>query len=178
MDKRLETHLVKKYPLIFQEYGGDPTQTCMSWGCECGSGWFWLIDTLCRRIQNDYDNRVRSRNWKIKEGKIPEHEEMDEIICPYFEQVKEKFGTLRIYTGGNTNKTFTMVDTVGELSSNVCENCGCPARTNHDGWSRTECPACREARENDADAYKERREKFIEQALEWIEDKKEDEAFL
>jgi len=174
MDKRLEAYLVKQYPLIFRDYGGDPTQTCMTWGCECGSGWFWLIDALCRRIQNDYDNRVRRRNWEIKEGKISEHE----VECPYFEQVKEKFGTLRIYSGGNTDKTFAMVDTVGELSSSVCENCGCPARTNPFGWSMTECPACREARLRNAGVHKERRENFVEQALGWLEDKKKDEAFL
>jgi len=31
---------------------------------------------------------------------------------------------------------------------------------------------------NDGDVYKERRDNFVEQALEWLEDKKEDEAFL
>lgn len=61
MKKELELELVKKYPKLFKGYGGDPRKTCLSWGCECGDGWYNLIDHACFLIQNHIDNQRKYR---------------------------------------------------------------------------------------------------------------------
>ena len=70
MNKKLELDLVKKYPNLYKQYGGDITKTCMGWGFECDDGWFKLIDGLSAKLQP----------YGIEAG-----------------QVKEKLGGLRFY---------------------------------------------------------------------------------
>jgi hypothetical protein len=77
MKKELELQLVEKYPDFFREYGGDPRQTCLAFGIECGDGWYNLIDALCRDLTK-----------LTKNGK-----KADIIVL----QVKQKFAGLRFY---------------------------------------------------------------------------------
>ena len=71
MDKKLVDKLAEKYPKLFQEYGKPPSESCMAWGCECGNGWYNILDDLFNQLSK-----------------------YDDIILT---QVKEKFGTLRFY---------------------------------------------------------------------------------
>lgn len=87
MNKKLELLLVKNYPIIFKEYGGDITKTCMAWGLECGDGWFTLLNKACKAIQKTCDK------YNI------------EFTA---EQVKEKFGGLRFYYSTTNNKEYTI----------------------------------------------------------------------
>ena len=50
----------------------------------------------------------------------------------FIAQVKEKFGTLRFYTGPMTDKGWGYVTEAEELSAKTCEECGRP------GWLRTD----------------------------------------
>lgn len=68
--------LVAKYPAIFRQKDLPMSQTCMCWGVSCGSGWVPLLDSLCAALTDickRYDVQVE------------------------FTQVKEKYGTLRVY---------------------------------------------------------------------------------
>lgn len=63
MNKDLDKRLCDNYPLIFAERHGNPIDTAMCWGFECGGGWFTLIDSLCVAIQNHIDaTAVQNKN--------------------------------------------------------------------------------------------------------------------
>lgn len=78
VNKTLEKELVERYPTLYQDYGGDPKQICMSRGFEHGDGWFRIIEELSAKLD------TIARKCEIT------------IIA---DQVKEKFGTLRFYYG-------------------------------------------------------------------------------
>jgi len=87
MNKKLELLLVKKYPSIFRNYGGDMVKTCMHWGFEHEDGWFMLLYKACKDIQEICNT------YNI------------EFIA---EQIKEKFGGLRWYYDIHGNKEYTI----------------------------------------------------------------------
>lgn len=51
MTKELELELVKRYPRILKDYGGDKMVTCMHWGMDCGDGWYKILDEAMCKIQ-------------------------------------------------------------------------------------------------------------------------------
>ena len=109
----------------------------MGRGFECDNGWFFLIDTLCKKIQFhiDYQNESvdKGYEWAIKLGKIPQ------VI---FKQVKEKMSGCRIYYDGGDEYIQGLVDQSEELSYNICEVCGIMDNTvghNKSGWIQTTC---------------------------------------
>lgn len=76
MNKGLQDKLFEKYDVMFCERHLDMSKTCMCWGIECRDGWYHILDQMCNniaRLEATYD------------------------ISIIFKQVKEKFGTLRIY---------------------------------------------------------------------------------
>lgn len=161
MNKDYSKKLVEKYPIIFQEYGGDPRHTCMAFGIECGDGWFDLIEQLCE----DITKLIGNKNCKI-----------------IAQQVKEKFGGLRFYyyvqieqtplskAGylirkymfskrlgkeywaiiGFRKKIFKTtyekisdrVDKAEIDSYKICEICGEPGKSRGKGWVKTMCKIC------------------------------------
>ena len=168
MKDELEQKLVKKYPKIFRDYHGDMTQTCMTWGFECGDGWYDIIDNLCANIEKVCE--------QYKKKSI-------EVIAV---QVKEKFGGLRFYFL-TTEKSIIfpklkyyiqkMMFSVGlgiyywwlidqrkkvwkspyekisdlvhqvELKSyKTCEQCGQPGKVRQGCWVHTFCDKCEEKR--------------------------------
>lgn len=67
------------------------------------------------------------------------------------EQVKEKFGALRIYLRYPADTPALdmvqgLVHTAETESQHICENCGNPGETEGLGWLKTLCPACRQRR--------------------------------
>ena len=77
MNKDLQETLYQKYPAIFRQKDLDKTKTCMCWGIETPDRWYDVIYKLCETIQN----HINWNNLKQIE----------------FTQVKEKFGSLRVY---------------------------------------------------------------------------------
>ena len=119
MHKILEMTLVKKYPEIFKDYGGDIRKTCMGWGMSCGRGWFLLLDELCSKLKG---------------------------LNVTANQVKEKFGTLRFYLSGDKG-AHDIVSDYEQKSGETCESCGGPAKVqNNHGWLRTICNECEDRR--------------------------------
>ena len=138
MEKLLEQHFVKTYPKIFKDMYGDPKKTCLAFGIECGSGWFFLLDNLCAQIQSRIDNRSKEIKKKYAaEGdkKIPQ------VVAL---QVKEKFGQLRYYYKGGDEYIKALVDIAEYLSFSICENCGIMNQSvgRTKGWIQSLCPTC------------------------------------
>ena len=63
MNEELDKKLCEKYPKIFRNRHGDPTQTAMCFGPECGDGWYNILDMLCGNIQWHID---QTRNQKAE----------------------------------------------------------------------------------------------------------------
>ena len=57
-------------------------------------------------------------------------------------QIKEKFGTLRIYVSHGTNDLHKVIDRYEHLSYNTCINCGKPAEYISNGWISPYCETC------------------------------------
>jgi hypothetical protein len=55
---------------------------------------------------------------------------------PIFAQIKEKYGSLRLYESGMHSDLEMIAD---HLSRSICEECGAPGRTRNSGWVRTLC---------------------------------------
>ena len=138
MKKELQEKLVANHPIIFKDYGGDITQTCMGWGVCCGDGWFTLINELCNKIENT----------TIGTG-----------LSVVATQIKEKFGGLRFYYRYEENNTIitntrsnevhkniisSYVEEAERSSYKICERCGNKGKKITGGWIRTLCPVCEE----------------------------------
>lgn len=96
-------------------------------GIECGSGWKNLYGPVIERI-NRYNE---------------EHPE-DPIQV---EQIKEKWGTLRIYVRSAPQEIYDLIDEAEQKSQYTCEDCGFQNKEkvkirNTGGWYRTLCERC------------------------------------
>jgi len=117
--------LCENYPEIFMNRHGNPQNTAMCWGFECGDGWYDLIDRLCANIQN----YIKNKNNNNKEV-VPQ------VVAL---QVKEKFGTLRFYVSGGDDFTDGMIWMAESMSGKICEVCGNSGTTGGTGWISTKC---------------------------------------
>lgn len=147
MKLELQNQLTKSYPVIFSNRYGDPKETCMAWGIECGDGWYHIIDSLCEAIQAkvDWVNRC-----------YPQIE-----MRVVAEQVKEKYGTLRFYVWykytenpENLSKEDSfrlnnyieevngMIRMAESMSKRTCEVCGNHGKINDGVWLMVRCAKC------------------------------------
>ena len=142
MNEKLQNDLVKAYPNIFKNIGGDKTVTCMHWGIECNDGWYDLIYCLCHSIQRHC--QIQNTRYIHATDKYEFLVEGDpEYVQVVAAQVKEKLGTLRFYVDGGDAATGAMIQMAETMSGRICELCGSPAKTNRDsGWMHTTCDAC------------------------------------
>jgi hypothetical protein len=158
MRKELDEALCAKYPLIFKDRNAPMTHTAMCWGFDCGDGWYNLIDVLCGMLYSEY-SQAKSRYEYVKEtfetnggethwGKPITVEEIEEKrlameeaakTVPVASQVKEKFGGLRFYVNGATEKHYNYITFAESMSYRTCEVCGAPGKTYTDGWHTTLC---------------------------------------
>jgi hypothetical protein len=164
MTERLEQYLYKKYPELFQNHNKSMKETCMCWGCSCGDGWFFLLDKLCCAITRHIEKQHRTVEYYDDFEKEMEKEITDtkNVMRPdwaytkidqvYFDQVKEKFGSLRVYFTGGDRIIDTMVNFAEQLSESICEECGkfdySIGRTTK-GWLRNVCKECVEKWDDD-----------------------------
>jgi hypothetical protein len=96
---------------------------------ECGDGWYDLLRSTCITL-----------SWHLKT--MPD-ELRDQI---FFQQIKEKFGLLRLYLSETTPFIDGVVAMAEEHSSSVCEECGYPGKERPGGWIKTLCDVCKEAK--------------------------------
>ena len=137
MDADLENTLYSKYPNFFSNKDKSPMESCMSMGIECGNGWYDLINSICWEIQQ------RNKNIESRNKYNPENNE--KLIDFKFDQIKEKFGGLRIYYSGGDDYVRGLVDLAETMSYTICENCGNKGQPNKNGWIMTLCSGCRKS---------------------------------
>lgn len=105
----------QKHPWLVKSMATDRTPFSMFY-FECEAGWSDLIDELCTKIE------------KISPGGVS------------VAQIKEKFGGLRFYVDGATEKIYKIIDKYEKRSYSICEKCGQPGKLRKDlGWIRTLC---------------------------------------
>jgi hypothetical protein len=95
---------------------------------ECNDGWNTLIETALFTINSHLA-------WKTKHDPAAGRIVLD--------QVKEKFGELRIYYTDYSNDpdyVSGVIDFAENMSVHICEECGKPGKTRGDlSWMRTLC---------------------------------------
>lgn len=120
MDKKLELKLIKEYPKLFRDCNKSPKETLMCWGCECGNGWYGILAELFEQLSK-----------------------YEDIVLV---QVKEKFGTLRVYYTGSTDEDYEeiekFIDEAEGKSAITCEICGNEGKLSNKGWLITLCDRC------------------------------------
>ena len=142
MNEKLQNDLVKTYPKIFKNVGGDPMATCMADGIQCNDGWYDLLDTLCYTMQRwcDGENTRYITETDKYEFVVEGDPEYVQVVAS---QVKEKLGELRFYVDGGDATTQGIIQMAENMSSRICELCGNPAKTSRDsGWLHTTCTVC------------------------------------
>lgn len=142
MDQELQDKLFEKYPQLFSNRTKSPMESCMSWGCEVGNGWYELLSSLCWRIFQHERNiadrlRIRTKN------DVPNNQSDMDYVPVKFDQVKEKYGGLRVYFTGGDDYVEGVIRMAEEYSYKVCEVCGNSGKPNKDGWITTLCDSCR-----------------------------------
>ena len=87
---------------------------------DVGDGWFTLLDCLLEQLQT----RARS-------GLDPQ---------PVAEQIKEKYGELRVYLKVYSDAQDQLIEFAATLSCRTCDVCGSPGELlKNAGWLRTRC---------------------------------------
>ena len=132
--------LYEKYPYLFQNKDKTPMESCMSFGIECGLGWYDLISSACYMIKQHEENIEYQTKWKQKE----EPEYTNNYHPVKFDQVKEKFGGLRMYFSGGDDYIEGLVSMAEAMSYKICEVCGNKGGPNKGGWISTLCDLHRE----------------------------------
>jgi len=156
MRKELDEALCAKYPLIFKDRNENMQHTAMCWGFSHGDGWYNILDVLCGMLYGDYRQAKSRYDYLVDVGvggvlygtKLVTQEAIDEakakldeetVKVPVASQVKEKFGGLRFYVNGATDKHWNYISVAENFSYRTCEECGSPGKTYTDGWHRTLC---------------------------------------
>jgi hypothetical protein len=142
MDQELQNKLFETYPDLFSNKNKSRMESCMYWGIECGNGWYELLSSVCWRISKYEENIAERIAIRNKHG--TENDQSDLDYHPVkFDQIKEKFGGLRIYFSGGNDYIDGVVGMAGEYSYKVCEVCGNAGKPNKGGWISTLCESCR-----------------------------------
>ena len=157
MNSKLDEKLCADYPLLFRNRHGDMRTTAMCWGFDCRDGWYNLINTLCLLLTEDYRSAKRTyefnrdmfekgeKGWKSEpftQADVDAAKTKMDLAAksvPTVDQVKEKYGSLRFYASGYTDKQRNYIHFAECMSTVTCEVCGAPGETYTDGWHETLC---------------------------------------
>lgn len=94
---------------------------------ECGDGWFDLIYVLSKKLMSEIERAE-------KNGKQVDF---------YATQVKEKYGTLRYYSGLSYDFLDGIIEEAEEKSATICDQCGKAGEIrDHCNWYYTMCERC------------------------------------
>jgi hypothetical protein len=135
MKQELENKLFEKYPQLFGNKDKSIMESCMAWGIECSDGWYDIISSVCWEIKQHEDNI--SMQTKFQKEKNPEYK--SDYYPVTFDQIKEKFGGLRIYFSGGDDYVSGVIGMAEDMSYKLCEVCGNKGRPNEGGWITTLC---------------------------------------
>lgn len=122
MNQELEDKLMEKFPWFEARNVWTGKKLSIPHPCECDDGWYDLIYNFCK----DTEELYKSKNEDI----------FDIIIV----QIKEKYGTLRIYLAGYLDGIDNIITKYENLSAKTCEICGDKGKLSTDGfWYKTLC---------------------------------------
>jgi hypothetical protein len=125
MTPELEAKLVERFPTLFIGRTYPLTESLMGFGCECGDGWHTIIEDACEKIAKHCEDRG-----------------LNDFA---FMQIKEKFGSLRMYANIEDGYIGEVIDTAESKSGETCERCGDAGTQNSSGyWISTLCERCRQ----------------------------------
>ena len=121
MNETITKYLFSTYSNLFEpeDYRSSPEKSCMYWGFECGDGWASLIENMLKEV----DEVVKRKSIKNF----------------FFEQIKQKFGSLRAYYSVCDEEINVIVDKYEEISERTCEICGKEGKLNSNGWIECLC---------------------------------------
>ena len=134
MSPELEEKLYADFPLLFANR--EQKGSCMVYGCEHGDGWHGIVRTACVLIDTHTNRRTQ-------DGVTCDVLMLETKPSFHFVQIKEKFGTLRLYHDGGDSYCDGVVDMAEAMSAVTCERCGAPGKPNDGGWISTLCDGCR-----------------------------------
>jgi hypothetical protein len=63
MNAELTQKLLKRFPVLYQDYDSPMTQTCMCWGFDHGDGWFEIIWQLSLAIEEELGYSWPRERW-------------------------------------------------------------------------------------------------------------------
>lgn len=98
MEVETQEALLREFPCLFRN----------GMFFECGPGWTQLIRELCSKL----------------EPICLQQREAGEEFVLVAAQVKSKYGGLRFYVDGGTNKSDALIGQAELRSENICETCG------------------------------------------------------
>ena len=128
MNNKNTKYLLNKYSKLFRQHKLSIQESAMPWLFQCDDGWYWLINILCSQLQFD-----------IEKNKEPQLE---------FTTIKEKFGMLRIYCNGSSDRQDSMIDLICFMSGYICEKCGSIENVKQTkGYIRSLCEKCRKLKQ-------------------------------
>lgn len=114
--------LMDIYPDLFINKNKSVRESCMAWGISCGNGWYDIINNVCKLITSHQ-----------------KHIKNTEYVSVTFDQIKEKWGGLRIYYSGGDDFVSGIVDMAESTSYYTCEVCGNKGFVTKSGWAKTLC---------------------------------------
>jgi hypothetical protein len=131
--------LYEKYPYLFANK--DNSQSPMCYGIECNLGWYNLLNSLCWRINKHKQQMIDRFTYLIKNDpeKLKTEPDYPDVK---FDQIKQKFGVLRVYYSGGDEYIRGAVSVIEDCSSTICEQCGNSGSIRKGGWSVVLCDQC------------------------------------
>ena len=139
MNTELQNQLYEKYSQLFVNKDKTPMQSHMCFGIETGEGWYDIISSLCWMIKQHEDAIIWQTEWKQK----TEPEYQSDYFPVKFDQIKEKYGGLRVYFSGGDQYIEGLVSMAEAISYHVCDVCGNKGEANKGGWISVRCEAHR-----------------------------------
>lgn len=154
--------IVKKYPNLFRDYGGDMRVTCLAWGFECGSGWMKIIDSIGQQLTDlDVEKYVIADQVKEKFGGLRFYYHTENLPLSIFDWYPKnkhirnfwyhryirfirKYLTKfrRFFYRSLYEKISDIIETAENKSYEICEVCGEPGKLIGRSWLKTLCNDC------------------------------------
>ena len=140
MNKELTQKLFDNYPTLFRITSSPFNEH----GFECSDGWYDIINNACYLVTQEIRASERHINYLQTAKSEDIKDEEQELLAaqdrlPIIAQIKEKFGTLIIFTDRCNEYQRGVFDMAESMSSSTCECCGTLGKTYQIGWHRTLC---------------------------------------
>ena len=89
--------------------------------------------------------KITLRKMFIKYKQKTEPDYQSNYFPVKFDQIKEKYGGLRMYFSGGDDYINGLVSMAEAMSYKICEVCGNKGECNKSGWFTTLCEGCRKS---------------------------------